>query len=67
MTDKRFDKVVVELQLDGRSVVAVSLDSRSLAMLEEMNGVPLREHVANMVDVLVGSLAEKDPGHAEQV
>lgn len=58
MESKAYDRLVIELQKEGEAVVSVALDMKEVAFLEEVRGVPMRDHVANMVEVLVDG-AEK--------
>jgi hypothetical protein len=52
----KYDKLIIEVQKDGAALASVAFVMDELRFLEEMRDIPLKEHVYNMVDVLMQTL-----------
>lgn len=66
MESKAYDRLVIELQKDGEAVASVSIDTREIGFLEGVRDIPMREHIVNMVEAVVGA-AEKKAAAGEAV
>ena len=58
MTDL-FDKLVIELQKDGKSVGSISIDSKDIETMENLHGHTMETIVSDMVKTLKDGITER--------
>ena len=58
--EKRYDRVVIEFQKDGQSVVSAALSDTDLDLLQNMHGQEKHVVVAMVFQEMIESLNERD-------
>ena len=61
-----FDKVVLEIQKDGKSLASIAVDSYDLHFLAENHGFTLGKVVEDMFDTMIQEISEKKEKEIEE-